>query len=349
MDRKSSVRGTLSILTGVLLGLILLIEIFWVPVQKVLLQPDVYKQAFQDQGFYRLTPLLVTSFMTGDESSNLLGNSLSQLTSQLDQLHLNQLVLSIIPPDWIQQQVNSNLDKVFAFLHGSGDSISLGVDLSGIKTSLGQAESIQGLIQMLPACTATDLTKLLSLFGGDKDIPFCRFPDEVMGIVNPIVQPFVLNMVNQIPDQIPLISFSLHSSGIPSTVVTFVNLVRNSTVTSTILILLSVLLLTALIWVSSPGWRIKIRNCGIVLLAAGSAGLVMDFLLWLGSNSGAANLIHSATSALPGEIGEVITGIYLQIANNFVMVAALTGFVVLTCGVILFVISRTMFKDQASG
>lgn len=344
MDRKSPLRGILSIITGILLGLVLLIGIYWVPVQKVLLQPEAYKQAFQDQGLYRLTPLLITEFISGDSYSKLLGNSLGGLTSQLDQKQLEGFISSLIPPDWIQQQVDSNLNKVFEFLHGSENSITLGVDLSGIKSSLEQEGSIQGLIQMLPACTASDLAKLLSLFGGDKNIPLCRFPENVMGIIYPIIQPFILNMVAQIPDQIPLTTFSLQSSETSPTLVSFVNFVRNSSEITTILIVLCLLFLGALIWVSTPGWKTKIRNSGIVFLTAGGVGLLTDLILWLKLNSSAANTIHSAGAASPVKIGEVITGFYLQIGNNFVTVAALVAFVVFTCGVILFVISRMMFK-----
>jgi hypothetical protein len=154
-------------------------------------------------------------------------------------------------------------------------------------------------------------------------------------------------MVAQIPDEIPLITISLQSPNTPPGLVTFIYLIRNSNTISSILIGLSILLFTALVLVSTPGWKIKIRNCGIVLIAAGTTGLVLDFFLWLGINSGTTGVITSTTSAFPADIGEVITGIYLQIANSFVMVASLAGFIVLTSGVILFVISRTVLRSQS--
>ena len=102
-----------------------------------------------------------------------------------------------------------------------------------------------------------------------------------------------------------------------------------------------------MILISGPGWKAKIQTTGIVLLAAGSAGLVMLLILWLGLNSSAAAIVHAAVSSLPGEVGGVITGVYLQVANNYVMVAALIGFVILVLGVVLYVVSRTLFKDHS--
>lgn len=347
MDKKYPLRNIISVIIGVLLGITLFLGIFWVPVQKVLLQQNTYKLAFQDQGLYRVYPLLLGGVISGDSSVNFLGNGIGQLTSQLDQDRFKEFIFNLVPPDWFQQQVDSNLDRVFTFLHGSEDELSLGMDLSGIKNRFGQEESIQGLIQLLPACTTTDLAKLLSLFGGDTNLPLCRFPDEVMELVYPLINPFVMNMVAQIPDQIPLMTISLQSPSTPSAILTFVNLVRNSTTISSVLLGLTILLIVALVLVSTPGWKTKIRNLGIVLLAAGITGLVIDLILWFGVNSGAAGKIRSAVSAFPVEIGEVLTGIFLQITNGFVMVAALSGFIVLTCGVILFVVSRSLIKGQS--
>ena len=108
------------------------------------------------------------------------------------------------------------MDRLFGFLHESEDTLSLGVDLNGFKNNLGQENSVRGIIQLLPVCTTADLAGLLSLLGGEKNLPLCRFPDEVMGLVYPIIQPFILNMVAQIPDQIPLITLSLQSPNTPS-------------------------------------------------------------------------------------------------------------------------------------
>ncbi len=215
MDKKSPVRNIFSVIIGVLLGLVLLFGIFWVPIQKVLMQPDAYKQAFQDQGLYRVYPLLISGVLSGDSSSNFLGDGLGQLTSKLDQDRLNDFIFSMVPPEWFQEQVDLNLDRLFGFLHGSEDTLSLGVDLNGFKNNLGQENSVRGVIQLLPVCTTADLAGLLSLLGGEKNLPLCRFPDEVMGLVFPVIQPFILNMVAQIPDQIPLITLSLQSPNTP--------------------------------------------------------------------------------------------------------------------------------------
>jgi hypothetical protein len=347
MGKISPARRIFSIFFGVLFCLVLIVSIFWIPVQKVLLQPDVYKQALQDQGFYRVYPQMVTGLLFGETSSSMLGNSLNQITSRLDQEKVDQFIFSMIPPTWFQDQLNANLDRVFAFLNGSGETLSLGVDLGGIKTNLAEEGNIRGLIQLLPECTASDLTSLLSLLGGEKNIPFCRFPDSVVGVVYPIIQPIVMNMIAQIPDSIPLTSVSLESNGSPTALVTFVQIARNASTIGTTLAILGILLLVAMILISGPGWKAKIQTTGIVLLSAGSAGLVMLLILWLGLNSSAAAIVHAAVSYLPGEVGGVITGVYLQVANNYVMVAALIGFGILVLGVVLYVVSRTLFKDHS--
>ena len=345
MNLSHSTRKILAVIDGVFLSIVLIIGVFWVPFNKVILQPDAYKQAFVDQGLYNAFPTLVSEYLSGNSSNELLGDSLGQITSNLDPEIVNQFIIGLIPPEWFQNQVDTNLTTLFAFINGKTENAQFFLDLAPIKDKLGRDESIQKLILLLPSCTISDLTKLLSLVGGEGSLPLCRFPDEVMNIVYPLVQPYLLNMISSLPNQIQLTSISVNQINSSGWIFGLIMLLRQAANYSLILGILIVAFLGIMILISYPGIQRTLRYIGIPLIIAGSVGLALNLLFWIGINTSGITFIQTGFGGASSIIADVIARIFQQLMNNYVMVAALTGFLILVCGVILFVISRPKIRD----
>ena len=345
MEQPGKARKVFATIVEVTLILMVVLSILWFPVQKVLLNPAVYQQAISDQGFYQAFPSLVSGFLSGEASQKVLGDSLSQITSRVDAARVNQFILGIIPPEWFRQQVDAGISNLFSFITGSSDQFSLSLDFSAVKAGMTSDENLRGMIAILPPCSINDLAGLLSLLGGDGNLPLCRFPDDVMNTVFSLIKPLLAGMVSQLPDEIPLIAKTISIETLPSALRFPLALARNAGNITTGLLILDLALLAALILLSSPGARAKLRNPGIALIIAGAAGLILDLTLWIASNSVAAAKLAAGLSRLPTEFSQVIVGIYLQVVNNALMVEALASFVVLAIGVILFVISRFIVRE----
>ena len=345
MKLSKSTRKILTITSGTILGIILVFGIFWVPFIKVILQPDAYYQAFQDQGLYQVFPRLVSEYLSENSSNQILGDSLNQITSKLDPEIVNQFILGLTPPEWFQVQVDSNLAVLFAFINGETDSANFFLDLVPIRNNLGSDESIKNLVMLLPPCTVSDLTQLLNTLGGVDSLPICRFPDEVMNIVFPLVQPYLLGLVSNIPDQIPLTTISSQQSDSDGWILGLFIFLRKSRDFSNLLGILAVILFGILILVSYPGLKRIMRNIGIPLITAGSTGLALIALIWIGINISGSTFFLGSFSAFPAVLTEVIGRIFMQIMSNYLVVATMMGFVVLVSGVILYVLSRSRKTD----
>jgi hypothetical protein len=345
MKLSNSARKILAIIDGALLSIVLIIGIFWVPFIKVILQPDAYKQAFVDQGLYNVFPGLVSEYLSGNSSNELLGVSLNQITSNLNPETVNQFMLGLIPSEWFQNQVDTNLTSLFAFINGKTENAQFFLDLVPIKDKLGSDESIKKLIVLLPSCTFSDLSKLLSMVGGEGSLPLCRFPDEVMNIVYPLVQPYLLNMISSLPNQIPLTSIAVNQTNSSGWIFGLILILRQASNYSLILEILVIAFLGIIILISYPGMKRTFRYIGIPLIIAGSVGLALDLLVWIGINTSGISFIQTGFGGASVIFADVIGRIFQQLMNNFTIVAALMGFLVLVCGVILYVISRPKIRD----
>ena len=106
----------------------------------------------------------------------------------------------------IRTITNNTLDAVFDYLNGKTDSAV--ISLLPIKQHLKGASGMEALKQILhaqPDCTAEQLLQLgLGLFGGD--ITLCNPPEELMGLMTPLIESQLQVMATAFPDEVTLIS-----------------------------------------------------------------------------------------------------------------------------------------------
>jgi hypothetical protein len=115
-------------------------------------------------------------------------------------------ITSLLPPDQIKTLTDDALASVFDYLNGKSNSAV--ISLLPIKTRLAGpagAEVVKQILRAQPDCTAQQLLQLgFGLLGGD--IGLCKPPEELMGLINPLIESQLQVMTLTIPDQVTLIS-----------------------------------------------------------------------------------------------------------------------------------------------
>jgi hypothetical protein len=114
-------------------------------------------------------------------------------------------ITSLLPPDEIKTLTDAALVSVFDYLNGKSDSAV--ISLSPFKTQLtGPAglEVVKQILRAQPDCTAQQLLQLgLGFLSGD--VGLCNPPEELMGLINPLIETQLQVMTLTIPDQVTLI------------------------------------------------------------------------------------------------------------------------------------------------
>jgi hypothetical protein len=165
-------------LVGRLLGMLLIVLIllmtpcaFWVfNLERVALDPQTYRTALQTQNVYNdLLPALVDGAAS---DSNLDSDHREALRALLNNMSVEDwatLADKLLPPSWLQQQVEGNIERFFTWLDGARATPGISFDLQALKTKLsGQSaqEAVAVIVPKLPECTPDQVAVLQQVAQG---------------------------------------------------------------------------------------------------------------------------------------------------------------------------------------
>ena len=172
---------------------------------------ETYKQAFEDQKLYEHMPEILANALHTSIAEN--GNAALYL-KPLTVADWQATITSLLPPEELKTITDGALESVFHYLNGKADSAV--ISLLPFKTHLAGPsgmEVIKQILRVQPACTAEQLLQLgLGLLGGD--IKLCNPPEELIGLMTPLIESQLQVLTTAIPDEITLISGT--SSGTPN-------------------------------------------------------------------------------------------------------------------------------------
>ena len=160
----------------------------------LLFNPAFFKRALAQADVYRELPQAVASQLTASvlthppeataEAPGGAEMGLGAVFAALPPQLVETLIVRLIPPEWMQAQVESVIDQVTAYLdHGQG-APTLTISLAEIKTNLQQGaleSAMREFIAGLPPCTAEQLLSFGGemLSGQSAMLPACQ-PPQVM-------------------------------------------------------------------------------------------------------------------------------------------------------------------------
>jgi hypothetical protein len=263
-----------------------------------LLNPNFYKSALENVGFYERLPESIAQQLAVNLTQRGSDTSSPVVLLLLNQQEWETILTGLINPSWLQTQTENILDQFFDILLVSPDPLNTPINVSilEIKNSLAGGEGVLAFNQILNAqqdCSLDQVMGLLQLGLGMQpqiDTLLCRPPDYIITELNPIVQSLLSAAVTQVPDEVSftlLTAMQLSSSAgspqelSPGELPEFISSLRrtNTMISRSPLLPITFLLLLSIFAVRSL--RDMLRWWGSVFLTAGGISLIILLILYL--------------------------------------------------------------------
>jgi hypothetical protein len=182
--------------------------VFVLPAERILFNPQAYKRALDETPFYQQYPRYISQALS-QGSDRLLPGSGAALLDLLEEAGYEETLRQIFPAGWVRQQAEGLIDQFWAYFNFHSSRLELLVDFRSIKSRLRgeEAEAVAAtLVQGLPACTADDLLEFAqqALSGTLEDLPLCRPPEALQGLVYLVVSRTIQTSASAMPDQVDL-------------------------------------------------------------------------------------------------------------------------------------------------
>ena len=198
------IRRSIGVILAGLAVILLTISACTVGVRSAFFNPDTYKDAFENQNFYReIIPLALPAILQSAERENNNSNSpidFNNLSNTLSPEDWQIISDQLIPADWLQRQVEGTVDVVFLAFEGDFSGVGSSVDFDPVIRRLSgdtAFEVAEYVISVAPDCSPQQERQLAD-FTPDNDlsIPLCNPPDNLL----PVSQTLVTSWLNQLGD-----------------------------------------------------------------------------------------------------------------------------------------------------
>jgi len=191
--------AVLFIITGVM-------ALFLFNIEQTAFSARTYKQAFEKQQIYQRMPSILGSVLSSRVAENPNADPFLKAMTQAD---WEKTIVLLVPPEELRALTDNSLDSVFDYLNGKTDSVA--ISLLPLKSHLagaGGVEAVMQLLQAQPPCTAEQLFQLgLGLLSGN--VGLCNPPEQMMGLMTPLIESQLRVMVISLPDDITLMPSAL--------------------------------------------------------------------------------------------------------------------------------------------
>jgi hypothetical protein len=240
------------------------------------------------------------------------------------------ILRTLLPPSWLQSQMESVLAQGFNILEKPGAPLSITIDMRELKTRLtgpSGTDAVLQIIDSLPACpagyqpNASNPSQLLE----------CKPPDQMMAAFKPQVAKALADATAGIPDQLDVLkqlrdagTLNIESLNLPIGPRQLLQVGRWVVRLSPILCVVLLLLVTLLVVRS---WKGFLRWWGYPLLSAGVAVLLTAIILWVGLDV----LVSLGRENLPATVSidlyDTGAGVLVFITHRYSLVAGAEGII----------------------
>ncbi len=182
--------------------------IFALPAERILFNPDSYKQALAEENAYSQFPLLLGQ-MIADGGNVFLFGSGGRLLQVLQRSNYEAIVGQIFPADWVRAQADGLVDQFWAYFNFQSSRLRLAVDFRPVKDRLTGEQSAQiaaAIVQGFPPCQGNDLLNwaLQALSGKIDQLPLCQPPAQLLGAANLLAEGVLKSTAAAMPDELDL-------------------------------------------------------------------------------------------------------------------------------------------------
>lgn len=199
---------------AVLIGLVFVTAIpcaIWTTgVQQMLFDEDTYRDALRSQNVYaELIPALLPAIEElRDEPEFNAEEALTVLNivENLDDEDWRQIAADLIPPAWLQEQVEFNLTAFFDWISSRVDAPELRIETGFLRERLSGAPGQRAVNRILDSwepCTEEQVAAFLAPDNLQQDFPFCQPPAEYLAITSAALSETLREQAANIPDVYP--------------------------------------------------------------------------------------------------------------------------------------------------
>jgi hypothetical protein len=205
---------------GLLLLLVFLVvlpaTVWTFNIEQALFERSTYQQILQSRTLYNgVLPTLVPRLIRGAEATPTAPEDAryaAQVFADLDEQEWQQIIRLLMPPPWVQRQLQNNLNALFDWVDGPRTRPNLQLDLMELKNRMrgDEGQQVVGVvIENWPACTGPQQEQMQEALSGDSGIvgtlPSCRPSEESLrGRLTDELNAAVIDTVSQMPDSVPL-------------------------------------------------------------------------------------------------------------------------------------------------
>jgi hypothetical protein len=240
------------------------------------------------------------------------------------------ILRTLLPPSWLQSQVESVLVQGFKILEQPGAPLSITIDMRELKTRLtgpSGTDAVLEIVQSLPDCPAGYMPDA----SNPSQLLECKPPDEMMVYFKPLISKALTDATAGIPDQLDVLkqlrdagALNIESLNLPVGPRQLLQVGRWVVRLSPILCV-AILLIVSLLVVRS--WKGFLRWWGYPLLSAGAAVLLTAVLLWVGLDV----LVSLGRENLPASVSidlyDTAAGVLVFITHRYSLVTGAEGIV----------------------
>ncbi len=240
------------------------------------------------------------------------------------------ILRTLLPPTWLQSQVESVLTQGFQILEKPGAPLSITIDMREFKSRLtGPAgtDAVMQIIQSLPDCAAGYVPDAAN----PSQLLDCKPPDANLAQLRPQISKALSDATADIPDQLDVLkqlrdsgAVNVEALGLPVGPRQLLQIGRWVVRLSPILCI-AILLIVTLLVVRS--WKGFLRWWGFPLLAAGVAVLLTAILLWVGLDVLVSLGRENLPAAVSIDVYDTAAGILVFILHRYSLVTGAEGIV----------------------
>jgi hypothetical protein len=256
-------------------------------------------------------------------------------------------IANLLPPEELKTLSNDILDSVFGYLNNETDSAS--ISLLPLKRQLAGPQGVEVIKLILnaqPDCTIEQLMQMgLGFFNGE--LTLCKPPEEMMGLVTPLIESQLQSMVRTIPDEVTMISSE--KSRTPDDPRIRLNMIRTIMKLTLVFPVMFLIGITASAVRSLADW---LKWWGISLLITGILGLFAALLSaplipWM-LETMILQGVPNMPIALLDVIGSVTGSLTREILRPVVIQATILAIVGTGMTFIYWIINRNKYPSKAS-
>lgn len=339
LGKQNSLPKIIRIITSILLIVSLVLSIFSVAIQKVLLNPGTYWQAFQDQSLFANLPSVVSDYLFAfrlpltSEGEGQIDNTGSTSGG------VNDLIRQFVDTPQVMEQTSRLFLQTWDLLTLQNNTRVVYFDPSTLKGRLDGTsgrEVLGELLTILPPCPSDVLLQILQYDPGDpqSQLPICRPSDQINEVLIPFLQPILQSMLSMIPNRINIIEMGTNENALWHIPTEYIKYYSGFHRAISVIPVFPILFLFLTIFFADPGRTNKLKAMATPLLISGVLSLLVNVILLILINTVILNQLQTIIPEAFFILLNPLEKIVQQIGSEFLVVAGLAGLAVFGVGVI---------------